>query len=78
MSAVNPQRVDAEPSSLEETVMLKEIQTDQENQTTDSEAIVRPKSQSPPPKFSPEALHFYSGNPCVEKVKGILHIYKDR
>ena len=37
----------------------------------------RPKSQSPTPKASP-TLHFYSGNPSVEKVKGILHIYKDK
>ncbi|XP_053376205.1 BRCA1-associated protein-like [Mercenaria mercenaria] len=37
---------------------------------------VRPKSQSPTPKGL-SAIHFYSGNPTVEKVKGILHIYKD-
>ena len=37
----------------------------------------RPKSQSPTPKSAP-GLHFYSGNPSVEKVKGILHIYKDK
>ena len=38
---------------------------------------VRPKSQSPTPKGL-SAIHFYSGNPTVEKVKGILHIYKDK
>ena len=37
----------------------------------------RPKSQSPTQRASP-TLHFYSGNPGVEKVKGILHIYKDK
>ncbi|WAR01415.1 BRAP-like protein [Mya arenaria] len=37
---------------------------------------VRPKSQSPTPKGM-ASLHFYSGNPGVEKLKGILHIYKD-
>ncbi|KAL4223545.1 hypothetical protein ACF0H5_017016 [Mactra antiquata] len=37
---------------------------------------VRPKSQSPTPK-STATIHFYSGNPTVEKVKGILHVYKD-
>lgn len=39
--------------------------------------VVRPKSQSPTPKGT-AAIHFYSGNPMVEKVKGILHIYKDK
>ena len=38
---------------------------------------VRPKSQSPTPKGT-APIHFYSGNPMVEKVKGILHIYKDK
>lgn len=43
----------------------------------DSDGVVRPKSQSPTPKGT-AAIHFYSGNPMVEKVKGILHIYKDK
>ena len=37
----------------------------------------RPKSHSPPLK-SPHMIHFYSGNPLVEKTKGILHLYKDK
>lgn len=42
----------------------------------DGDPGVRPKSQSPTPA-GPFTLHFYSGNPSVEKVKGILHIYKE-
>ncbi|XP_052213652.1 BRCA1-associated protein-like isoform X4 [Dreissena polymorpha] len=42
----------------------------------EADGVVRPKSQSPPPK-GVSLLQFYSGNPMVEKVKGILHIYKD-
>ena len=54
--------------------------TEEENVTNDTVAwqqSARPKSQSPTPRASP-TLHFYSGNPSVEKVKGILHIYKDK
>ncbi|XP_046579416.1 BRCA1-associated protein-like [Haliotis rubra] len=36
----------------------------------------RPKSHSPT-SHMPSAIHFFSGNPCVEVTKGILHIYKD-
>lgn len=43
---------------------------------SETDDIVRPKSQSPTPKGL-TSLHFYSGNPSVEKVKGVLHIYKD-
>ena len=27
---------------------------------------------------SPHAMHFFSGNPSVEKTEGIIHLYKDR
>ena len=37
---------------------------------------VLPKSHSPTPRL-PATIHFFSGNPCVERTKGILHIYKD-
>ncbi|XP_041348267.1 BRCA1-associated protein-like isoform X2 [Gigantopelta aegis] len=37
---------------------------------------VLPKSHSPTPRL-PSSIHFFSGNPCVERTKGILHIYKD-
>ena len=37
----------------------------------------RQKSRSPPGRLS-STVHFISGNPCVESVKGILHLYKDR
>ena len=53
---------------------------EEENGSTDTgswQPSARPKSQSPTPKAAP-TLHFYSGNPSVEKVKGILHIYKDK
>lgn len=36
----------------------------------------RPKSHTPPLK-APNTIHFYSGNPMVEKTRGILHLYKD-
>ncbi|KAK7088267.1 BRCA1-associated protein-like [Littorina saxatilis] len=36
----------------------------------------RQKSRSPPGHLS-KAIHFISGNPSVELVKGILHLYKD-
>lgn len=39
-------------------------------------ASTRPKSYSPTFRGSP-TLHFYSGNPCVERTRGILHLYKD-
>ncbi|XP_025089769.1 BRCA1-associated protein-like [Pomacea canaliculata] len=40
-------------------------------------AWTRPRSHSPTGK-SLSTVHFVSGNPCVELVKGVLHIYKDR
>lgn len=49
---------------------------DGSSETGSRQQSVRPKSQSPTQRASP-TLHFYSGNPSVEKVKGILHIYKD-
>lgn len=61
------------------------IEVDHEESNTDQDKSyeiqiqdggVRPKSQSPTPKGL-SAIHFYSGNPTVEKIKGILHIYKD-
>ncbi|CAC5377539.1 BRAP [Mytilus coruscus] len=41
-----------------------------------SSQSTRPKSHTPPLK-SPHMIHFYSGNPMVEKTRGILHLYKD-
>ena len=37
----------------------------------------RQKSRSPPGRLA-NVVHFISGNPSVESVKGILHLYKDR
>lgn len=37
----------------------------------------RQKSRSPSRQLA-NTVHFISGNPCVESVKGILHLYKDR
>ncbi|CAG5135763.1 unnamed protein product [Candidula unifasciata] len=39
-------------------------------------STVRLKSHSPTLK-APTTISFYSGNPCVELTKGLLHIYKD-
>ncbi|CAG2194195.1 BRAP [Mytilus edulis] len=41
-----------------------------------SSQSTRPKSHTPPLK-SPHMIYFYSGNPMVEKTRGILHLYKD-
>jgi hypothetical protein len=37
----------------------------------------RQKSHSPPVRHG-TTIHFSSGNPSVEQVKGVLHLYKDR
>lgn len=34
-------------------------------------------SHSPMPRY-PSSIPFYSGNPAVERVKGVLHLYKDK
>ena len=36
-----------------------------------------PKSHTLPLK-TPQTIHFYSGNPMVEKTRGILHLYKEK
>ena len=71
-------------STVSNKLVTKEVKfqpiKEKENGSTDTVAwqqSARPKSQSPTPKAAP-GLHFYSGNPSVEKVKGILHIYKDK
>lgn len=70
-------------STASSKLVTKEVKfqpiREEDNGSTDTVAwqqSARPKSQSPTPKAAP-GLHFYSGNPSVEKVKGILHIYKD-
>ena len=80
MSATNTEDDSSDSSHVTHAIVLKEVKSDEEQMNTDvgEGAVVRPKSQSPTPRIVPEPLHFYSGNPCVEKVKGILHIYKDR
>ncbi|XP_060558731.1 BRCA1-associated protein-like [Ruditapes philippinarum] len=63
----------------EQKELLEKVVTDSEHvsEKVIQDSGVRPKSQSPTPKAGLSAIHFYSGNPAVEKVKGILHIYKD-
>ncbi|XP_052800633.1 BRCA1-associated protein-like [Mya arenaria] len=66
-------------TSVKKSLEDKEVSTTVKNGKVGSmegDTGVRPKSQSPTPKGM-ASLHFYSGNPGVEKLKGILHIYKD-
>ncbi|ESO93398.1 hypothetical protein LOTGIDRAFT_206528 [Lottia gigantea] len=58
-------------SEMEVSEMLNETLDVRKSDSGDTNPDI---AKSPTPTTT---LHFYSGNPCVELTKGILHIYKD-